>query len=76
MRGCTGVDDCLVHFLCFYCASHQELRESIMRGMDGPGAFLFIQERMLLYAVESRTLCEEKQKNSSTCLIVLEVYEI
>jgi Cys-rich protein (TIGR01571 family) len=26
-----GVDDCLVHFFCFYCASHQELRELAVR---------------------------------------------
>lgn len=31
------IDDCLVHFLCFYCASHQELRELAVRGRDGPG---------------------------------------
>ncbi|KDD75311.1 hypothetical protein H632_c751p0 [Helicosporidium sp. ATCC 50920] len=36
--GCPpGVDDFLVHFLCFYCASHQELRELAVRGVDGPG---------------------------------------
>ena len=33
----AGIDDCCVHFLCGYCASHQELREAIMRGLDGPG---------------------------------------
>lgn len=32
-----GLDDCCVHFLCGYCASHQELREAVMRGLDGPG---------------------------------------
>ena len=32
-----GIDDCLVHFFCFYCASHQELRELAVRGVDGPG---------------------------------------
>ncbi|KAL4420128.1 hypothetical protein ABPG77_000299 [Micractinium sp. CCAP 211/92] len=32
-----GIDDCLVHFYCFYCASHQELRELAVRGIDGPG---------------------------------------
>ncbi|CAK0782529.1 hypothetical protein CVIRNUC_005747 [Coccomyxa viridis] len=32
-----GIDDCLVHFLCMYCASHQEMRESVVRGLDGPG---------------------------------------
>ena len=32
-----GFDDCCVHFLCFYCATHQELREAVMRGLDGPG---------------------------------------
>lgn len=32
-----GIDDCAVHFLCFYCASHQELREMALRGVDGPG---------------------------------------
>ena len=26
-----------VHFLCFYCASHQEVRELAVRGVDGPG---------------------------------------
>ncbi|GAB4814581.1 hypothetical protein N2152v2_001627 [Parachlorella kessleri] len=32
-----GLDDCLVHFICFYCASHQEIRELAVRGVDGPG---------------------------------------
>lgn len=32
-----GIDDCVVHFLCFYCSSHQELRELVVRGIDGPG---------------------------------------
>ncbi|KAK9829617.1 hypothetical protein WJX72_006908 [[Myrmecia] bisecta] len=32
-----GFDDCCVHFLCMYCATHQELREAIVRGLDGPG---------------------------------------
>lgn len=32
-----GVDDYLVHFLCFYCSSYQELREIAVRGVDGPG---------------------------------------
>lgn len=32
-----GIDDFLVHFFCFYCASHQELRELAVRGVDGPG---------------------------------------
>lgn len=32
-----GVDDCLVDFFCFYCASHQLLRELAIRGVDGPG---------------------------------------
>ena len=32
-----GVDDCLVDFFCFYCASHQMLRELAIRGVDGPG---------------------------------------
>ena len=32
-----GIDDCAVHFLCFYCSSHQELRELVVRGIDGPG---------------------------------------
>ncbi|KAL4419980.1 hypothetical protein ABPG75_007078 [Micractinium tetrahymenae] len=32
-----GIDDCLVHFFCFYCASHQETRELAVRGIDGPG---------------------------------------
>jgi len=32
-----GIDDFLVHFFCFYCASHQELREMAVRGIDGPG---------------------------------------
>lgn len=32
-----GIDDFLVHFLCLYCASHQELREMALRGVDGPG---------------------------------------
>ena len=32
-----GIDDFLVHFLCFYCAAHQELREMAVRGIDGPG---------------------------------------
>ena len=32
-----GIDDFLVHFFCFYCASHQELRELAVRGIDGPG---------------------------------------
>ena len=36
-----GVDDCCVHFLCMYCASHQELREVMMRGLDGPGEHPF-----------------------------------
>lgn len=33
----VGVDDFLVHLLCFYCASHQEMRELVIRGVDGPG---------------------------------------
>lgn len=32
-----GMDDFLTHFLCFYCSSHQELREIAARGVDGPG---------------------------------------
>ena len=32
-----GVDDWLVHLFCFYCASHQEMRELAVRGVDGPG---------------------------------------
>ncbi|BDA45421.1 hypothetical protein COCOBI_07-2080 [Coccomyxa sp. Obi] len=32
-----GIDDCLVHFICMYCASHQEMREAVVRGLDGPG---------------------------------------
>lgn len=32
-----GIDDCLVHFFCFYCAAHQEARELALRGIDGPG---------------------------------------
>jgi Cys-rich protein (TIGR01571 family) len=32
-----GLDDWIVHFFCFYCASHQELRELAIRGIDGPG---------------------------------------
>ena len=32
-----GVDDWLVDFFCFYCASHQLLRELAIRGVDGPG---------------------------------------
>lgn len=32
-----GIDDCVVHFICSYCASHQELRELAVRGVDGPG---------------------------------------
>ncbi|BDA45424.1 hypothetical protein COCOBI_07-2110 [Coccomyxa sp. Obi] len=32
-----GIDDCLVHFICLYCATHQEMREAIARGLDGPG---------------------------------------
>ena len=32
-----GIDDCCVHFWCLYCASHQEMREVVMRGLDGPG---------------------------------------
>lgn len=32
-----GIDDCLVHFFCMYCAVHQELRELAVRGVDGPG---------------------------------------
>ncbi|CAL5228655.1 g11824 [Coccomyxa viridis] len=32
-----GIDDCIVHFLCTYCASHQEMREAVVRGLDGPG---------------------------------------
>lgn len=36
-----GIDDCLVHFLCMYCASHQELRELALRGVDGPGMHIF-----------------------------------
>lgn len=35
-------DDFLVHFLCFYCSSHQEIRELAVRGIDGPG--LHIQD--------------------------------
>lgn len=36
--GCVpGLDDCLVDFFCFYCASHQLLRELAIRGVDGPG---------------------------------------
>lgn len=33
-----GIDDFLVHFFCFYCSSHQEMRELAVRGVDGPGA--------------------------------------
>ena len=36
-----GVDDCLVDFFCFYCASHQLLRELAVRGVDGPGMHVF-----------------------------------
>lgn len=36
-----GIDDCLVHFFCFYCASHQEIRELVVRGVDGPGMHIF-----------------------------------
>lgn len=36
-----GIDDCLVHFFCFYCSSHQELRELAVRGVDGPGMHMF-----------------------------------
>lgn len=36
-----GIDDCLVHFLCAYCASHQEARELAVRGVDGPGMHIF-----------------------------------
>lgn len=32
-----GIDDFLMHCFCFYCASHQEMRELIVRGVDGPG---------------------------------------
>lgn len=32
-----GVDDCCTHFACMYCASHQEMRELAIRGVDGPG---------------------------------------
>lgn len=32
-----GFDDCCVHFVCMYCASHQEMRELAIRGIDGPG---------------------------------------
>ena len=32
-----GLDDFLAHFFCLYCASHQELREMALRGVDGPG---------------------------------------
>lgn len=32
-----GIDDFLVHFFCLYCASHQEIREMALRGVDGPG---------------------------------------
>ena len=32
-----GFDDCCVHFICMYCASHQEARELVVRGVDGPG---------------------------------------
>lgn len=32
-----GIDDCCVHFLCLYCATHQEMREAVARGLDGPG---------------------------------------
>jgi Cys-rich protein (TIGR01571 family) len=32
-----GIDDFLVHCFCFYCASHQEMRELVVRGVDGPG---------------------------------------
>jgi Cys-rich protein (TIGR01571 family) len=32
-----GIDDYLVHCFCFYCASHQEMRELAVRGVDGPG---------------------------------------
>ena len=32
-----GIDDFLVHCFCFYCASHQEMRELVARGVDGPG---------------------------------------
>lgn len=36
-----GIDDFLVHCLCYYCASHQELRELAVRGIDGPGMHIF-----------------------------------
>ncbi|KAK9803363.1 hypothetical protein WJX73_008872 [Symbiochloris irregularis] len=32
-----GFDDCCTHFFCMYCASHQEMRELAIRGIDGPG---------------------------------------
>eukprot|EP00884_Botryococcus_braunii_P006425 jgi/Botrbrau1/15784/Bobra.4_1s0136.1 len=32
-----GCDDCLTHCFCMYCASHQEMRELPVRGVDGPG---------------------------------------
>ncbi|KAK9850266.1 hypothetical protein WJX84_009716 [Apatococcus fuscideae] len=32
-----GFDDCCTHFCCMYCSSHQELRELLVRGLDGPG---------------------------------------
>ena len=32
-----GFDDCCTHFICMYCASHQEARELVVRGVDGPG---------------------------------------
>lgn len=32
-----GIDDCLIHFFCMYCAVHQEIRELAVRGVDGPG---------------------------------------
>ncbi|KAK9821448.1 hypothetical protein WJX81_000342 [Elliptochloris bilobata] len=36
---CAGVDDCVTHFFCMYCASHQEMRECAVRGLDGPGLY-------------------------------------
>jgi hypothetical protein len=32
-----AIDDWLVHFICFYCSSYQEMRELAVRGVDGPG---------------------------------------
>lgn len=35
-----GIDDWVVHCFCMYCASHQELRELAVRGVDGEGIYV------------------------------------